>query len=118
MNSDCPNSLELSRFHDRQMNAGERERVNLHLLLCADCTSELDVLRALSQQINDGSIQIKAPATLVHRLQSYAERLDQMTFARFVRRLTLAAAASFLLAAVYVLVVQNATGRANSGLAS
>ncbi|MCM8797901.1 MAG: zf-HC2 domain-containing protein, partial [Candidatus Omnitrophica bacterium] len=44
--------LLLSKFLDGRVSPEERERVNQHLLICKECSQEIEKMRLLSQWVN------------------------------------------------------------------
>jgi anti-sigma factor RsiW len=49
--ADCPFQLRLDAYHDGELDAAERARVEAHLSTCATCAAELAEMRALSARI-------------------------------------------------------------------
>jgi anti-sigma factor RsiW len=108
--STCPKSSRLSLYHDGQLRAEQRGQIEEHLITCAECAAELDDIRYLSEQLAEAVLP-PAPHSLIRRLHACADRLDQLTLARFVRRLTAIAAAVFLIAAIYMVRAQQSPAR-------
>jgi anti-sigma factor RsiW len=113
----CSFNSKLGPFHDGELDDVHRMELEQHILICADCAAELDEYRAVSGRLTSIAVP-PASAQFLRRLQASADRIDQLSLARFVLRLTGVAAAVFLMARGYLAFVDQSPGRVPVGLAA
>lgn len=95
--ADCEINPMLSPYYDGELDEADRRRVEMHLRFCPQCAAEVEKMRLLSAALASMAVPLASPA-LVTRIESQSKRLDELTLARFVRRLTAVAAAVLALA--------------------
>ena len=99
----CPQEIQqqVQAYHDGELPAQGRAAVEAHLAVCADCTSELTRLRALSAALRDWAPVM--PAGAMERLYDRTHDLEQETLILpLVRRLTGLAAAVLLAGSIWL----------------
>jgi anti-sigma factor RsiW len=66
----CPESRDLHPYFDDELDAGRREAFAAHLSGCSECSSELEMQKALRANLQEGPFRYKAPVGLANRVQS------------------------------------------------
>ena len=118
----CPNSEELSAYHDGALDADRSRQIEVHTRTCSACTDELTELRRISQWL--GRQRPEPSPEAVRRVVEFADGLAERTEAptmgslRRVGRILTGLAASVLVFGVISLAQQpTPTNRGTRGVA-